>query len=98
MTAAPARDHVTDAHLNHVTTAQLANDSKVEKGAVTTSSVLIEPEADSPDLLLLERALGTNQSAFVPGSKFMKGWAHWRVTHRSSASRPLDSVTHTPAR
>jgi hypothetical protein len=35
--------------------------------------MLVEPETDGPDLLLLERPLRTNQTALVPGTKLLKG-------------------------
>jgi hypothetical protein len=82
----PARDHIANPHFDHVTAAQLAIDSKVEKRSVTKTSVLIQPEADGPDLLLLQCPLGSDQSAFVPRPEFMKGRAHRRVTHHSSPS------------
>jgi hypothetical protein len=71
-----ARDHIANPHFNYVTAAQLAINSKVEKRSVTKTSVLVQPEADGPDLLLLQSLLGTDQSAFVPRPKFMKGRVH----------------------
>ena len=81
---ATAGDYVTDAYLDHVATAKLAVDGEVEKGPVAQSAMLVEPETDRPYLLRFERTLGAEQSAFVPGTKFMECGIHRRMPHRSS--------------
>lgn len=78
---APARNDISDPHPDHITTAQLAVDRKVEQRSVAKSFMLVEPEANGPYLLLFQRALRTNEPAFVPRSKFAEGGIYRRVTH-----------------
>lgn len=86
VTDAPAGNYVADPHLDHITAAQLAVDGEVEQRSVAQSPMLVEPEPNGPDLLLFQRPLRTGKPALVPGSKFVKGGVHRRVTHRSSPS------------
>ncbi len=63
----------------HLTTSQsrdLAVDPEVKQGLVAQSPVLIKPKANGPHLLLLQSSLRTDQSAFIPRPKFMKGGVH----------------------
>jgi hypothetical protein len=63
---ASARDDVANAHLDQVATAQLAVDREIKERTV-------EPEADRPNLLWFERALGAQHSTFIPRTKFVEG-------------------------
>lgn len=64
---------VADANLHHVTTAQFAVDSEIEQSAISEPSMLIEKEADGPDVLWFEGTLGAANTTVVPGPQFMKG-------------------------
>jgi hypothetical protein len=81
---APASYDVTDTHLHHVTSAQLAVDGEVEEFPVSEASVLIKPEADAPDLLWFQRPPGADHAAFIPRSKLVKGRVHRRMPHHPS--------------
>ena len=76
VTDAPAGNYIADPHPDHVTAAELAVDGEVEQRSVAQSPLLVEPEANGPDLLLFQRPLRTNQPAFVPRPKFVKGGVH----------------------
>jgi hypothetical protein len=82
VTDASAGNYITNPHLDHITAAQLAVDGEVEQRSVAQSSMLVEPEANGPDLLLLQRPLRTDKPALVLGSKFVKGGVYRRMTHR----------------
>lgn len=73
VTDASAGNYIANPNLDHITAAQLAIDGEVEQRSVAQSPMLVEPEANGPDLLLFQRPLRTDKSALVPGSKFVKG-------------------------
>ena len=66
VTDTSARNYISDARPDHITAAQLAVDGEVEQRSVAQSPMLVEPEANGPDLLLFQRPLRTNKPAFVP--------------------------------
>lgn len=66
VTYTPADNNVADADLHYVTTAQFAVDSEIEQGAISEPSVLIEKEADGPDLLWFKGTLGAANSTVIP--------------------------------
>ena len=45
-------DHIADPDFDQVAAAKFAGDRKVEQGAVTNATLMIEEEADGPDLFL----------------------------------------------
>ncbi|MEA1052386.1 hypothetical protein U5801_21630 [Lamprobacter modestohalophilus] len=57
---------ILNAKPNQVTSAQLTVDSQVEKGKVTKPLAELQPDADRPNLLQLQRRLLPNGSALVP--------------------------------
>jgi hypothetical protein len=59
-------DEITDTNLDHVAPAQLAVDGEVEQCPITKSSLVIEPEANGPDLLWLQGSLCTYDPTGVP--------------------------------
>jgi hypothetical protein len=61
-----AADEVADHDLHEITPAELAVDSQIEHCPVAHPAFAVEPEADGPDLLRFERALGAKQPACVP--------------------------------
>jgi hypothetical protein len=73
ITDAAAGNYIANPHLDHVTATQFAVCGEVEQRSVAQSPMLVEPEANSPDLLLLQRPLRADKPTFVPKSKFAKG-------------------------
>jgi hypothetical protein len=63
--ATPSNE-VADANLHEIAPAKFAVDGKVEQGSVAKSMLLIQHEADRPDLLRLQRPFCTELSACVP--------------------------------
>src|SRR3546814_872117 len=59
-------DQIANPDLDQVAAAKLAVDCQIEQGAVTNTSLTIEEEANSPDLLLCERTLGSHFLSCVP--------------------------------
>jgi len=60
-------DDIADPHPHHIATTQLAVDREVKQRSIPQSLVLIEEEANGPDLSRLERTLGTPLAPAVPG-------------------------------
>jgi hypothetical protein len=59
-------DEVADANPDEIAAAKFAVDGKVEQGSVAKSMLLIQHEADGPDLLRLQRPFCTELSPCVP--------------------------------
>jgi len=51
---------------HQIASAQLVVDGQVEEGKVAQPFAELQPDADRPDLLELQRWLLTNESPFVP--------------------------------
>jgi hypothetical protein len=62
----PARHDVADPEPHEVVAAQLAVDAEVEKRAIPWVRAATEFEADRPDLLGLQRTLGSDLTGVVP--------------------------------
>jgi hypothetical protein len=62
----PATDEVANSDLHDVTAAQLAVDREVEHRSISDPLLLVQPEADGPDLLRFEGALCAELSTCVP--------------------------------
>ena len=63
---ASARDKVADLDLHYVTAAQLAVDRQIKEGSVPQPTLVVEPEADSPNLLGRQCPFGPNGASGVP--------------------------------
>ena len=63
---ATTNHNVADLDLHDIAAAQLAIDRKIEHGPITQPAFPVEPEPHSPDLLRLERPLGTELPTGVP--------------------------------
>lgn len=63
------KDDIADPHPHHIATTQLAVDRQVKQRSIPQSLVLIEEEANGPDLSRLERTLGTHLAPAVPGGR-----------------------------
>jgi hypothetical protein len=61
-----AADEIANTDFDDVAAAQLAVDGKVEQGPVTQPSLTVQPEADRPHLLRLQRPLGTDHASGIP--------------------------------
>ena len=59
--------HVADLQSDKVTASELAVDGEVEHGQFADAMLEVEPNPDGPDLPQLERRLGANKLALVPG-------------------------------
>nr|KIS29855.1 hypothetical protein TQ38_26005 [Novosphingobium sp. P6W] len=62
----PAIDDIANFHATKVATAQLVVDCKVEQRPIPEAAALIEVKADLPDLLWVQRPLGTDRAPSVP--------------------------------
>jgi hypothetical protein len=58
--------HIVSTDTDQVAAAQLAVDREIEQGTVSKAPFLVEPEADRPNFLLLQRPLRTNLPAHIP--------------------------------
>jgi len=59
-------DNIANLDLHEVAATQLTVDSKVEESSISQAAALVEVEADLPDLLRLQRPLGTDSAPRVP--------------------------------
>ena len=57
---------VVDPERDQVTGAQLAVERQIEKSQIANALRHLEPELNGPDLLCIERRLGSDQRASVP--------------------------------
>jgi hypothetical protein len=64
----PAQDDIADFDLHNIAAAELAVDRQVEKRPVSRAAVLVEKEADGPDLPWFQRPLGPDLSPRIPGA------------------------------
>src|SRR5580700_5485770 len=60
--------HIVDAQPHEIATPQLAIDGQIEKREVAFTSLKLEPDADRPDLLRLERTFLPNEAVLIPGN------------------------------
>jgi hypothetical protein len=58
-------NHVADLHADHITAAKVAVERKIEHRAIAKTAVLVKKEANRPDLLRLQRSLGTDLRSCV---------------------------------
>ena len=90
---------VADIETDDIASTQLAIDRDIEKRAVTEPAMVIEIEADAPDLLRLQRPLRSNFAARVPGLPVAGSGIKFRSAHRSSPmakSAKAKTRTRTP--
>jgi hypothetical protein len=59
--------HVADLQSDKVTASELAVDGEVEHCQLADAMFKVEPNPEGPDFLQLERRLGVNKLALVPG-------------------------------
>jgi uncharacterized protein (DUF1778 family) len=78
-------DDVADLHLDDVATAQLAVDREVEQRPVAQSSMLIEKEADCPNVARLQRPLGANHIARIPRTTRVCARIEIRYSHDTNS-------------
>jgi hypothetical protein len=69
--------------------AKLTVDRQIEHRTVTQPAPSIQPEPDSPDLLGLQRALGANLSACVPGPQIFRTRIIFGMSHSLSPRGPI---------
>ena len=69
-----AKNDVTNPNLQNVATAQLAVDREIKKRPITQSAVLVEEEANGPNLPWFEGALGTDLPPNILGAAFTCIW------------------------
>ena len=60
-------DDITYADFDDITPMQLTVDREIEKGSVAQAAMLLEPEADCPDLLGFGRALAAQDAPSFHG-------------------------------
>lgn len=59
-------DKITDFNFDHVASAKFTVNRQIKHRTITQATLSVQPEPDSPNLLRLQWALGTNYSACVP--------------------------------
>jgi hypothetical protein len=77
-------NQVTDPNSDQIATSQFAVDRKVKQCPVSQPLFLIEPEADGPDLLLLQRSFASDGLAGVPGRAMLPCWIKCGMSHDRS--------------
>jgi hypothetical protein len=77
-------NHIADLDLDQVTTAKLAVDCQIEQCSVPNASLSIKKEADGPDLLLGERALGADLLSGIPSCTLADSSIELRIANMSS--------------
>ncbi len=60
-------DEITYSDLHHVTSTKLAVDGEVKQRSVAQPALAIEPKANGPNLLGLQRPLGAYDPSGIPG-------------------------------
>src|SRR5271170_5578249 len=58
--------YIVDPEPHEIAAPQLAIDGEIEQGEVASPPLKLEPDADGPDLLGLQRALLADEAPFVP--------------------------------
>ena len=59
-------NHISDLNFNEIAATQLAVEGEIEKRTVAKSTFAIKEEANSPNLLLCKRSLGTDHFPGIP--------------------------------
>jgi hypothetical protein len=59
-------DHVINADTHQVAAAQFAIDRQIEQRPISEKALLLQPEADCPNFLLLQRPLRTDFASDIP--------------------------------
>lgn len=90
--AAAAADTFADLQLGDVVAPQLAVEGQVEHRAVTHPPFPVEPEPNGPDLLRLERSLGAERAANVPGLAPLGCRIVCGMPHRPSPRLPVPTM------
>jgi hypothetical protein len=87
-----ATDEIANPDLHNVAAAQFAVDREVEHGPIPYPSLLVQPEADGPDLLRFKRALSAELSTCVPRLPVSDAWIVLRMSHHLSPCQPSAAV------
>lgn len=90
-----ASHQIADPHLHKVTDPELSVDRQIEEGAVTQPALAVQPKSDRPDLLRLQRSLGTELVTGIPRRPMFLPRIIYRMSLASSPQRPAVAAKRT---